>query len=92
MHWSITPAADPDDPRWLDHERWHEVVVRAETAAMARRVAARHLAPHPPEVGNESEAGRTGFEDEKLYHVHPVEAGREDDDLAGPEIVSASRE
>jgi hypothetical protein len=69
MTWATTPVAASDDPRWLDHERWREVVVRAQTAALARLIAAEALTPRRPDVGNESAPRRKGFEDEMPYHV-----------------------
>jgi hypothetical protein len=75
--WKIEPVARPDDPRWQDYRRWREIVVRADSAALAVVQAARELGTPEPQIGNESPAGRTGLEDVKLYRVRPVS----DDDL-----------
>lgn len=66
--WRIFPVASPDDPRWQGRRIWPELVVEAESAALARQVAARRAtdASQPP-VGNETRALVTGLEDEKLY-------------------------
>lgn len=71
--WRIEPTARPDDPRWLDHEIWREVIVRAPTAAMAR-LAARQLEfdPDEPPAGNQAPSFQSAFEDEKLYAVRRV--------------------
>ena len=63
--WRIRPIAEPDDPRWLDHAIWSEVVVRADSAAQARRAAA-------SEDADGAGDGRSGFDDEKLYWVRRV--------------------
>lgn len=65
--WRIRPVAEPDDPRWLDHPIWSEVVVRADSAAQARRAAA---ASESTEAEGD---GRSGFDDEKLYWVRRVD-------------------
>lgn len=88
--WRITPAAHPDDPRWQDREIWAEVIVEAPSAAFAR-LRARTLDGEPRRgVGNESLGPRSGFEDEKLYHVR-----RCPDDMAaavaGEGVVSARK-
>lgn len=75
MHyWRLTPAAAPDDSRWLEFEIWDEVIVEAETASLAR-ITARNLEREPDQAkaGNESQTFRSGFEDEKLYHVTRLE-------------------
>ena len=54
--WRIRPVAEPDDPRWLDHAIWSEVVVRADSAAQARRAAA------ASEDADEPRDGRSGFD------------------------------
>lgn len=63
--WLIRPVAEPDDPRWLDHAVWAEVIVRAESAAQARMSAADEI-----EAPTE---GRSGFDDEKLYWVRRLD-------------------
>lgn len=71
--WRIVPAADPDDPRWLDHPIWSEVIVRADGAAAARLAASElELDPAAPPSGNEWPSRRSGFEDEKLYWVQEI--------------------
>lgn len=73
--WKIEPMAESGDSRWLDHDIWREVIVRAPTAAMARVIAGelerRQMAGSPP-VGNESLSFRSGFDDEKLYRVTEI--------------------
>lgn len=88
--WKIAPAADPDDPRWLDRTPWPEVLVRAETAAQARLVASGLDRPHERAraigVGNESVGFASAFDDEKLYWVTEVDAS-----ASGPaEIVGTT--
>ena len=91
--WKIEPVAARDDPRWLDFTHWEEVIVEAESAAMARIAAARELGGPEETVGNESPSDRTGFEDEKLYRVCEVE---ETDLPAGtgktPGVIRATRD
>jgi hypothetical protein len=65
--WRIEPVAAPDDPRWLDHPVWAELVVRAATAAEARRAAA-----SAEELSAEAD-GRSGLDDEKLYWVRRLD-------------------
>lgn len=73
--WKLSPAADPSDSRWLDHRRWKGVVVRAETAGEARRIAAAYEAREaPPGVGNETPTFEAGLSDEKLYRLSRIEA------------------
>lgn len=81
--WRIIPAARRDDPAWLTHPVWDDVIVRAPTAAFARLVAARMEENENPDrasVGNESSTFKSAFESEKLYHVRPLPPGdaRED--------------
>ena len=33
--WKIEPVAQPDDPRWLSHRMWNEVIVRADSAGLS---------------------------------------------------------
>jgi len=71
--WRLSPAADPDDPRWLDHPIWREVVVRAEGAAEARLAASTlEIDPSAPPSGNEWPSRRSAFDDEKLYWVEQM--------------------
>jgi hypothetical protein len=73
--WRITPAAQPDDPRWMGDRVWEEVVVRAPIAASARVAAAEMEARLNPQhtLRNHARLQATdfpsGFFDEKLYHV-----------------------
>src|SRR5690606_35571561 len=73
--WKIVPAADADDPRWQDRRPWREVLVRADTAALARVTASQLDRPPAAEigVGNESIGFRSAFDDEKLYWVTEVD-------------------
>ena len=71
--WRLIPAADPDDPRWLDHPIWTEVVVQADGAADARLAAgALEIDPNAPPTGNEWPSHRSAFDDEKLYWAEEV--------------------
>lgn len=73
--WRIYPVADPRDSRWQGRRIWAEVVVRAESAAMARLIASK--LDEPPvrrRLGNEIHCFRSGFEDEKLYWVRRLGA------------------
>jgi hypothetical protein len=94
--WMIEPVAGRADTRWLDHPPWAEVVVRAQTAAQARLAAAEMeagLVADSTPVGNESLEFRSGFEDEKLYRVRPLDP-REVPDVSpqGPqEVLRATR-
>lgn len=68
--WLIEPVASPDDSRWQDRPIWRRVVVTAGSAAFARLAAEAWALPRvPPQIGNESDASRAGFLDEKLYRV-----------------------
>ncbi|GAB4391414.1 MAG: hypothetical protein Tsb0032_03080 [Kiloniellaceae bacterium] len=92
--WMIAPAAPLNDSRWLNFPQWTEVVVRAQTAAEARMLAGRmeqRLDADLTPTGNESHPFRSGFEDEKLYHVRRLEP-RELPDTAAkgpPEVLHA---
>ncbi len=85
--------AQPHDSRWLNYPIWREVIVRADTAALARLVAARlEYDPDEPPTGNESSTFRSAFEDEKLYWVvelGPDEAAAIGDAAGGSGIVLA---
>lgn len=85
--WRIFPVTRPTSARWLDYERWSEVLVRAPTAARARVIASAELKDRSEPIGNESAAGYAALEDEKLYHVVRVE----DADDAGPDAVLEAR-
>lgn len=75
--WKIEPSADPNDSRWLDHEIWREVVVRAPTASLARFEAGKlERDPNAPLAGNELPSFRSAFEDEQLYRVRRIEPAR----------------
>jgi len=83
--WKFVPAARRSDPRWQDREPWYEVVVRAETAAMARVTASGLDRPRGPDhVGNESIGFRSAFDDEKLYWVERIDAREFDAARSGP--------
>ena len=90
--WKIVPVAPPHDPRWQDHRIWREVVVRAETAAMARLIAAElERDASNIGVGNETLKSRSAFDDEKLYWVveTEAEAGGADEWDGPPGVVRA---
>jgi len=62
--WRIVPIAEKDDPRWLDHAAWREVIVRAPSSGAARLIASRlEFDPARPPVGNENPSFQSGFED-----------------------------
>lgn len=67
--WRISPAPRDLESARLDYGRWSDVIVRAETAARARVLAAAELDDRSRVTGNETAAGYAGLEDEKLYHV-----------------------
>lgn len=66
--WKLSPKAHMQDPHWLGHSYKKPILVEADSAAEARVKAAhwerRYITEH---YGNESAAGRSAFEDEKLY-------------------------
>jgi hypothetical protein len=71
---------EPSDPAWQDRAVWGEVVVAAESPALARLAAERALInPDWTHVGNESESRRAGLNDVTLYHVHQLPPDRRDD-------------
>lgn len=73
--WRIHPVVHPSDSRWQGRPIWAEVIVRAETAAMARVIAAKLDEPAVPHrLGNETLCFRSGLEDEKLYWVRRLDA------------------
>jgi hypothetical protein len=67
--WRIFPVPRDLESAQLGYGRWSEVIVRAETAAQARLLAAAELDDRSRVTGNESAAGYAGLEDEKLYHA-----------------------
>lgn len=74
--WKIEPVAQPDDPRWLSHRMWNEVIVRADSAGEALRLAVamdKREQADVDTVGNESQALTSGLSDEKLYAVKPLD-------------------
>jgi hypothetical protein len=87
--WRLVPIADRYDSRWQDRQIWHDLIVRAPTAAMARIYAERwETRDGAGAVGNETRAFRGGFADANLYWVQRV--GREDAkklDEKGPDGV-----
>lgn len=76
--WCIRPEADLMDPRWQDHAIYDMVMIRADTPALARVVAAAieyaEEKGEPP-TGNESGTFSSAFLDEKLYHVARMDEG-----------------
>ena len=91
--WKIRPVAEPHDSRWQNHPIWKEVIVQADTAALARLVAARlEHDPDEPPTGNESPTFRSAFQDEKLYWVvelGPEEAAAVSEAVGGNGIIRA---
>jgi hypothetical protein len=75
--WRIVPSARPSDTRWEDHPVYAEVIVRAESAAMARLVAGRSLYRDnvKTQFGEERDPiFISAFNDEKLYRVSQLDA------------------
>jgi hypothetical protein len=73
--WKIEPVAEAGDPRWQNHPRFERVVVRADTAGEARRLAAtQENSGDPKAVGNETHGDVAGLSDAKLYHIAPLPA------------------
>ncbi len=73
--WKLTPIARPDDTRWQDFPIFAEVVVRAETAAMARAQAAPLESDGgDPPSGNESLSHGSRLADEKMYLCQEIDA------------------
>ena len=90
--WTIEPVASAEDPRWQERTIWRRVVVRAESAAAARVMAAElERSEGEPSDGNGSASFRSGFEDEKLYWVKPTGEAPAvpEDDGESPGIVVA---
>ncbi|MEQ8318916.1 MAG: hypothetical protein RH946_01535 [Rhodospirillales bacterium] len=88
--WKIIPVATADDPRWLDHRVWREIVVRADTAGDALHLAVtmdKRALTGVDTVGNESQALTSGLSDEKLYRVAPLDADSCSFDHNGPDGV-----
>lgn len=94
--WKIVPVVARDDARWLDHLVWNEVMVRAQTVALARVLGAaleRSEAPDEAPSGNESLSFASGFEDEKLCLIKRLDP-REAPDLepeSPGEVVRATK-
>ena len=70
--WRIVPSARPSDTRWEDHPVYAEVIVRAESASLARLTAGRAL--YRDDVKTQFGEERdpifiSAFADEKLYRV-----------------------
>ncbi|MBU1209717.1 MAG: hypothetical protein KJ587_00405 [Alphaproteobacteria bacterium] len=91
----MVPTADPGDPRWLDRKCPGEVLVRADSAADARIVAAMAEIDFPETNAKPSHGVSTRFascfRDEKLYDV--VVAPSAAFELAGPrEVLSGLSE
>ncbi len=75
--WRIVPAARSDDTRWEDHPIFSEVLVRAETASLARLTAGRVLykGDAKTQFGEEHDPiFVSAFADEKLYRVSEVDS------------------
>jgi hypothetical protein len=89
--WKLTPAADADDPRWLNAPVWREVVVRAATAGEARKFAADWEADKLGHSPTEDAAGGLAMErasalvDPVLYALHEMELS-----AGAPGVVGAS--
>ncbi|KUO68112.1 MAG: hypothetical protein APF80_08380 [Alphaproteobacteria bacterium BRH_c36] len=91
----LVPSADPGDPRWLGRKCPGEVLVRADSAADARIVAAMAEMDFPETNAKPSHGVTTRFascfRDEKLYEV--VAATSTEFPPAGPrEVLSGLSE
>jgi hypothetical protein len=95
MHlWRIVPSARLDDTRWEDHPAYPEVVVRAETAAMARLTAGRALYHEnmKTQFGEEHDPiFISAFDDEKLYRVSRIESDSRFQNNGPREVVSVTQ-
>ena len=81
--WRFVPVADRTDSRWQDRRIWHDIVVRAPSAAMARILAAdAEDVSVPRHVGNEAPVKAGGFADPALYWVERL--GAEEAQQYGP--------
>lgn len=91
--WRIHPVAQPTDSRWQGRRIWAEVIVRAQSAAMARLIASKlDEPPVPSRIGNETLCFRSGIEDEKLYWVRRLstdEAFRHEKEDRGAGVIAA---
>jgi hypothetical protein len=92
--WRIHAVAHPQDSRWQDHKAWEEVIVRAETAAMARLVA-RSLDQLSTDqgYGNADLGASSAFADEKLYWVRRLssqEAKQFGDEMGPDDVIAAT--
>lgn len=93
--WRIEPVAHANDTRWLDHTPFKRLVVRADSAAKAREVAAarKELPETRTAVGNETPADAAMLRDEKLYRVAPIPAGDfpSNDPDGAPAVLESAR-
>lgn len=83
--WKLVPTTHPADPRWLNRPIYKEVLIRAPTAGVALRLAARFelglddtSVPHHA-VGNGTERLGSSLEDGKLYRLLSMEPGDTED-------------
>lgn len=92
--WRLYPVLVPSDPAWLGRPIWKEVIVRADTAGMARLVASKLEYPkHEGGIGNESHSFNSGLGEETLYRIKrlpPDEAARFDDSPGDSAVLSAT--
>jgi glycerophosphoryl diester phosphodiesterase len=92
--WRITPSARPDDSRWEDHPVFAQVIVRAETASLARLIAGKTLFRDNTKIQFGEERDTifiSAFDDEKLYRVIEL-APPFAYPKAGPRVVLFSKE
>ncbi|MFC4353297.1 hypothetical protein ACFOW6_17245 [Fodinicurvata halophila] len=92
--WRLYPVVAPSDSAWLGRPIWEEVIVRADTAGMARVVASKLEYPkREGGVGNESHSFNSGLDNERLYWIKKLsaeEAARFDDSPGNPAVLSAT--
>lgn len=78
-YWRFQPVARPEDRRWQGRCVRRGVIVKAPTPGLAILHASAIDRPSPlPKVGNETLCYRSGFEDEKLYHLRRISAAELD--------------
>jgi hypothetical protein len=92
--WRIHAVGHPRDARWQGQKQWKEIIVRAETAAMARLVA-RSLDQQSTDHRHRSVnlESWSGFRDEKLYWVRRLssqEAERFGDETGPDRLIAAT--
>lgn len=87
--WRIEPVARPDDDNWLGRKQFARVIVRADSPAFARELAADLDTPdEASEFGQQDPRLGSAFRRSRLYRVVP-EPGDDADRGDTPGIVEA---